>query len=435
MKTFLHATFFFLFTFLLSVNAFSANEQFRSIASGNWNSNSTWQMSTNNGSTWIAATRTPNDSSNVITVRSPNTVTVTVNVNADRLVVDGGATVSISNGITLTILDSSGTDLNVSSNAVISGTGTVRTQGADVTLSLSSNSTFNVALNINSGKCSTINTGYSPIFKGLMIIDQGATMQNDGQPVRFEENVTNNGTLGNGAFLIACALFTNNGSVTSNSLNTDTAAHTIAGTGSFSYLTILSGSVVSFASNLKFNGTSIVINTGGTIANSTTMKTEGNTSLTIYSGVNFNGTLNVISGTTATINTGYSPIFKGLVIIDQGATMQNDGQPVRLEGNVTNNGNIGNGSFYIACPLFTNNGSVTSSSLNTDTAAHTIAGTGSFSYLTILPGSVVSFAANLKFNGTYITINTGGTIANATTMKTEGNTSLTIYSGETSMEH
>ncbi|MBK8553253.1 MAG: hypothetical protein IPL53_20205 [Ignavibacteria bacterium] len=219
---------------------------------------------------------------------------------------------------------------------------------------------------------------------------------------------TNNGTLGNGTSWVACPLFTNNGSVTSSSLNTDTAAHTIAGTGSFSYLTILPGSVVSFASNLKFNGTSIVINTGGTIANSTTLKTTGNTSLTIYSGVNFNGTLNVISGITAVVNTGYTPIFKGTVVIDSGSTLQNNGQPVRFEANVTNNGTIGNGSFDVACFRFTNNSNVTSSNFNFTSGVHILQGTGSINAFNVLLGSITKLGSDHKINNSALNINSGG---------------------------
>ncbi len=67
--------------FLSNGFVYSANEYFRSVASGNWDSPSTWEMSVNNGSTWFPATSIPSDTSGVITVRSPNTVTITTSVN------------------------------------------------------------------------------------------------------------------------------------------------------------------------------------------------------------------------------------------------------------------------------------------------------------------------------------------------------------------
>lgn len=66
-----HFTLFCLVFFAVTGSAFPANEYFRSIISGDWNSTSTWQMSTNSGSTWIAATLTPTNASGVITVRYP----------------------------------------------------------------------------------------------------------------------------------------------------------------------------------------------------------------------------------------------------------------------------------------------------------------------------------------------------------------------------
>ncbi|MBK8553252.1 MAG: hypothetical protein IPL53_20200 [Ignavibacteria bacterium] len=47
--------------------------------------------------------------------------------------------------------------------------------------------------------------------------------------------------------------------------------------------------------------------------------------------------MNVISGTTTTINTGYRPIFRGQVIIDPGATLQNNGHQFTLK-ETSNNG-------------------------------------------------------------------------------------------------
>ncbi|HQY19319.1 MAG TPA: hypothetical protein PLX80_00580, partial [Ignavibacteria bacterium] len=105
-----------------SADVFSANEYFRSIATGNWNSTSTWEMSLNN-STWVPATTTPDATSNLITVRYPNVVTVTANVNADQFTIDSG-TVSINSGITLTLLDGSSTDFTILKGGTVTGSGT-----------------------------------------------------------------------------------------------------------------------------------------------------------------------------------------------------------------------------------------------------------------------------------------------------------------------
>jgi hypothetical protein len=81
----------FLIILLLTFNiGVSAQTLYRSYTSGNWNSNSTWQMSTNGGGTWISATSTPTSSNGTITIRSPHTVTVTADVTVDQVVIDAG---------------------------------------------------------------------------------------------------------------------------------------------------------------------------------------------------------------------------------------------------------------------------------------------------------------------------------------------------------
>src|SRR6185295_6090868 len=54
---------------------------YRSVASGNWNSISTWE--TFNGTSWVAATATPTNSDGVITIRNGHTVTITASVTYD----------------------------------------------------------------------------------------------------------------------------------------------------------------------------------------------------------------------------------------------------------------------------------------------------------------------------------------------------------------
>ena len=90
MKVFTKSLSVLLLIFCVSGNlAFAANELFRSIANGNWNSTSTWEMSTNGGSLWFAATSTPTNLSSTITIN--NTVTVTENVTADQIILSGGS--------------------------------------------------------------------------------------------------------------------------------------------------------------------------------------------------------------------------------------------------------------------------------------------------------------------------------------------------------
>ncbi len=98
------------FLIMAHMPAFSANELFRSVASGNWNSTSTWQMSTNGGGVWFAATSVPHDTSGGTTVKTPHVVTVTANASTDQFGIEGGATLTINSGIVLIIKDGPGDD-------------------------------------------------------------------------------------------------------------------------------------------------------------------------------------------------------------------------------------------------------------------------------------------------------------------------------------
>ncbi len=100
-----------------------SNGDFRSKASGNWSTLATWEKY--NGSTWSAATVAPNSTNTGIYIMSGNTVTVTSNVSVDQLVVNSGGILINNSGITLTIANGSGTDLDVSGTFQNAGTVTI----------------------------------------------------------------------------------------------------------------------------------------------------------------------------------------------------------------------------------------------------------------------------------------------------------------------
>jgi hypothetical protein len=100
--------------------------KFRSATSGNWNANSTWEMSTD-GITWVPATQTPTSASDTIEIRSGHTVTVTADVDADQLTVDSGGTLSVNNGVTFTVADGAGTDLT--DNGTVATAGQITNNG------------------------------------------------------------------------------------------------------------------------------------------------------------------------------------------------------------------------------------------------------------------------------------------------------------------
>src|SRR6185369_6321443 len=60
----------------------ASNGDYRSKATGNWNSISTWEIYS--GGSWIAASASPSSSDAVITILTGHTVTVTANVTVDQ---------------------------------------------------------------------------------------------------------------------------------------------------------------------------------------------------------------------------------------------------------------------------------------------------------------------------------------------------------------
>ncbi len=117
-----------------------AVDDYRTKASGNWNSNSTWQRY--NGTTWVnvngsAPNTIPASGDGAITILNTHTVTVSANVSVDQVTVNTGGQITVSSGKTLTVLNGTGTDLVV--NGAINNDGTITTTG---TVSFGANSTY-----------------------------------------------------------------------------------------------------------------------------------------------------------------------------------------------------------------------------------------------------------------------------------------------------
>jgi hypothetical protein len=93
-------------------------DYFRTRQSGNWNDVNTWESSPvadfSSGVVSPAAV-TPDFNSNVITIRSPHTVTITANLTTDQTVINSGGAIIVNPTIIVTINDGTGTDVTVNS--------------------------------------------------------------------------------------------------------------------------------------------------------------------------------------------------------------------------------------------------------------------------------------------------------------------------------
>jgi hypothetical protein len=93
-----------------------ATDYFRSKASGDWNSASTWQTSAD-GISWINSTLIPNSTANTISIRTGDSVYVAAAVSVDQVVVNSGATLNSTSG--LTVVNGTGDDISIENGGKI----------------------------------------------------------------------------------------------------------------------------------------------------------------------------------------------------------------------------------------------------------------------------------------------------------------------------
>jgi len=434
-----------LLAFLINRAAYSANEHFRSVNSGNWNLNSTWQMSTNGGGTWFAATSTPTDTSGPITIQSPNTVTVSVNVNADQLTVNNGGVISINTSVIFTLKDGSAEDLLLNPGGIVSGAGTFQTQGTEVSINVRNGSTFSAALKVNTGKLTSYDISSPNIayYNGTITIDAGAVLNvlNGGYRIQARNNVTNNGEItssSTGIFYMSGLSLINNDTIKGGIVVFDDTT-SLSGTGAYTSneISISGTGRVSLANNLTFspsasftvnnggvlnpntrtftlNRGSFFLISGGMVLNSGIFQTQSTVSLIIKNGSNFNAPLKVNSGTTSSYDDG-SPFianYNGTLTIDAGATFttQAGGYTNRIYGSVTNNGTISGNNFIMRGPSLTNNGSISSSNFQFDSVT-SVTSTGTYTSSTITIGVTgnITLLSNVTFTpGSSFSVSNGG---------------------------
>jgi hypothetical protein len=79
--------------------AFPTSTSYRSKQSGNWNTLSTWESSTD-GSAWDNASSIPSSSDGTITILNGHNITVTAAVTIDQTTINAGGTITVKNTTT-----------------------------------------------------------------------------------------------------------------------------------------------------------------------------------------------------------------------------------------------------------------------------------------------------------------------------------------------
>ncbi len=102
----------------------AVNNDYRTISSGNWSNPAIWQRY--NGSSWVAATVAPNNTHNVITIQTGHNVIFNTSLTVDQVVVQANAHLELQMGLTMTLNNGTGTELDVS--------GIFRNSGGTLTL-------------------------------------------------------------------------------------------------------------------------------------------------------------------------------------------------------------------------------------------------------------------------------------------------------------
>ena len=192
--------------FLLSLLSFTSQKtaaqtvgDYRSIITGTfvaWNNAATWERY--NGTAWVAATVSPDFNDGVITVRSPTSVRITASVTIDQTIVESGGQISpITGGITLTINNGAGTDLELNGFAASAwGNNCLLTLNTGALIDgPTSNIQYRGLTLINNG---TINTELNPrpdvtntTISGVGTIRTLVTSNNNGCIISGNQTITN----------------------------------------------------------------------------------------------------------------------------------------------------------------------------------------------------------------------------------------------------
>ncbi|MBC6366220.1 hypothetical protein, partial [Algoriphagus sp. AK58] len=376
---------------------------YRSVASGNWATASTWQRF--DGTDWVAAITAPVSTDGQITIRSPHSVNYNLNSTIDEVLVESGATLSINGGFAINN-GAADHDVIVNGNlnffaGTISGTGTLLVNGTMIWSSsfgqngflapatISASGTLNIGGSYAVLSGSLINNGTTNLSSGALgfstngafINNATFNITNTATDFGYQEvapGFTNSSTgtvtkTNSGSFLLGTN-FTNEGTLTIQTgtwQNGGGTTFTNSGSIGLSNNAVFrnSGSTIQFNSGTSISGTGTVQIAGGT--------TSFNSAVNLPSTVGLDFSLGTINGTGSLSvngimnwNSGFGN--HGYVVsttITQTGTLNIGGSYAVLSSSLTNNGttNLSSGALgFGANGAFTNNATFNITNTATD---------------------------------------------------------------------
>lgn len=264
--------------------ASSHTDYYRSVATGNWGSVSTWESSPDN-TNWISATLSPTHLANTITIQSSHTVTIAASVSADQVLIMGGGVLNHSLG-TFTIEDGTGSDIDINGIFILSSAANAPVFNGSATCNVATGGILRVSATGLTGVGAGVNAN-NYVYQDQSVLEYTLTTPFSASGVTYFPNVNASTiptlrvtaviglSVGGTSNTIINGLFECNGAAIWESSGTKTFRNGIIG----------SGSVTALATSGKF------------IINGTTAKLGGTGSLTVPP----TGGLEIGSPTTVTM--------------------------------------------------------------------------------------------------------------------------------------
>ena len=373
----------------------NASDYFRSIATGNWNSVSTWQSSADNVS-WGPATLVPSNLATLITIQTGHNVTVNAASTGSNLTINSGGT--LTGGSSTFSL----TGNFINNGTLTAGTGTIILNGTAVqSIGGSTTSVFNNLIYANTTTAYIVSTTCS--IAGILTINNSATFTPSAGTITMSaagSGITNSGSLTLNNLTIAATPTAQSQYNTSYSVAgalTVSATQTFAPTGG---TITMAGTAWSIVNNniLTFSGLAIA----GTPTTQPTANFSVAGNLNINSGVTLTptaGTLTMSSASSSISNNGTLLVFKNLTIAATPTAQSQYNTSYSISGTLTVNAAV---TFSPAGGTITMTGTgwlITNSGTLLNFYGLTIAGTP-----TTQPSANFSIAGDL-------TVNAGQTLA------------------------